>query len=396
MKGKKERVILPPEQSDDLLLPFPKQVQATFRNNTIKIGPVIGLMTEIHPNYKTIFHEILQSEDYTNHYCFVFSPFDIDLDSGTVVGRFLDWDEGERRWHKHTVPIPDVIYNRITYRSAERSSEVKSLFKRIHEDGEVKLFNPHFFSKQTIHKLLQYHPVVKEYLPETRFSATKRTIKQLLQKHDEIFIKPKDGTEGLGIYKITKAGMGYTCHTERQIIHYDSLSLLLNNITATEKARRYVVQQGIHLIQYNGRNIDFRVNMNKNIQNNWVVSGIAAKAAGAESVTTHVRLGGRVYTCNDILTRIFEDEAQKVRNKIEFAAIDLAIAIEEGIGKPVGELGLDIGIAKDGRVWMFEANSKPGRSIFKFPGLEEEGVHSLNLLYEYAYYLAGFGEQEPS
>lgn len=392
VKGKEEKLILPPAQSNDLLIPFPKQVQAFLQNNMIKIGPVIGLLTDIHPNYKSMFHEILQSKDYTSHYCFVFSPTDINWGRREVMGWFFD-GKGEQglRWKKHILPLPDVIYNRITYRSVEKSAEVKSLFRMAARHSKVKMFNPSFFSKQGIHRLLKNHPLAKEFLPDTRFSAAKRSITQLLAKHDELYIKPGDGAEGLGIYKISKAGEVFNCHTERQITQYGSLDDLLAMAASEDWKRRYIVQQGIRLIQYNGRNVDFRVNLNKNLKNDWVVSGIAGKAAGAESVTTHVRLGGQVYKCGDILGLVFEEQSEEFRRKIESAAVTLAQAIEEEIGKPVGELGLDIGIDQDGRVWMFEANSKPGRSIFRYPGMEAEAAQSINLLFEYSYFLAGFG-----
>jgi len=392
MKGKADELVLPLAQSSDLLLPFSKQVQATFKNNIIKIGPVIGLLTDIHPNYKSMFHEILQSKDYTSHYCFVFSPTDINWGKGEVMGWFFDGkDEQGFRWKKHTLPLPDVIYNRITYRSVEKSAEVKSLFRMAARHSKVKIFNPSFFSKQGIHRLLKNHPLAKDFLPDTRFSAVKRSITQLLAKHDEVFVKPGDGAEGLGIYKISKAGEGFSCHTERRITHFGNLEDLLTAASTEDWKRRYIVQQGIQLIQYNGRNIDFRVNLNKNIANNWVVSGVAGKAAGSESVTTHVRLGGQVYRCGDILNLVFGERSEEFRIKMESAAVTLAQAIEEEIGKPVGELGLDIGIDQDGRVWMFEANSKPGRSIFRYPGMEEEAAQSINLLFEYSYFLAGFG-----
>lgn len=308
------------------------------------------------------------------------------------MGWFFDGkDEQGFRWKKHTLPLPDVIYNRITYRSVEKSAEVKSLFRMASRYSKVKIFNPSFFSKQGIHRLLKNHPLAKDFLPDTRFSAVKRSITQLLAKHDEVFVKPGDGAEGLGIYKISKAGEGFSCHTERRITHFGNLEDLLTAASTEDWKRRYIVQQGIQLIQYNGRNIDFRVNLNKNIANNWVVSGVAGKAAGSESVTTHVRLGGQVYRCGDILNLVFGERSEEFRIKMESAAVTLAQAIEEEIGKPVGELGLDIGIDQDGRVWMFEANSKPGRSIFRYPGMEEEAAQSINLLFEYSYFLAGFG-----
>jgi hypothetical protein len=40
----------------------------------------------------------------------------------------------------------------------------------------------------------------------------------------------------------------------------------------------------------------------------------------------------------------------------------------EGI---IAEIGFDLGIDRHGDVWFFEANSKPGRSIFSHPELRD-------------------------
>ncbi|MNN57292.1 Endospore coat-associated protein YheD [compost metagenome] len=37
----------------------------------------------------------------------------------------------------------------------------------------------------------------------------------------------------------------------------------------------------------------------------------------------------------------------------------------------MAELGLDLGVDRDGRVWIIEANTKPGRSIFRKLGQEK-------------------------
>ena len=57
---------------------------------------------------------------------------------------------------------------------------------------------------------------------------------------------------------------------------------------------------------------------------------------------------------------------------------------------PVGEWGLDVAIDEDGRVYVFEANAKPGRAIFRHPNLRSAGRVSANLVVEYAASLAGY------
>lgn len=91
-----------------------------------------------------------------------------------------------------------------------------------------------------------------------------------------------------------------------------------------------------------------------------------------------------------MLTYIFKEKASIIAKDIEEATIKLASAIEFPLNKPIEELRLDIGVGTDGKVWMFEANSLPGRSIFKHPSLKNSDNYSISLLFEYAYYLSNF------
>ena len=129
----------------------------------------------------------------------------------------------------------------------------------------------------------------------------------------------------------------------------------------------YVVQQGIRLVEIESCPIDFRFHMHKNGQNEWVTAGIGAKKAGRGSVTTHIKNGGSLMTPGNALSRAFGSQSTEVLEKARKVAVKMSEAIERNYPHRLGELGLDLGIDKDGDIWMFEANAKPGRSIFKHP-----------------------------
>jgi len=158
-----------------------------------------------------------------------------------------------------------------------------------------------------------------------------------------------------------------------------------------------VVQQGIRLIEIDKCPIDFRFHMHKDGNNDWVVAGIGAKKAGRGSVTTHIKNGGSLMTPEQALSRTFKDRASEVLQEAKAVAIKLSEAIERNYNHTLGELGLDIGIDQDGAVWMFEANAKPGRSIFKHPALREQGRASLEYILDHCLYLSKFRrKEEPS
>jgi hypothetical protein len=154
--------------------------------------------------------------------------------------------------------------------------------------------------------------------------------------------------------------------------------------------RIYMMQQGIQLMKYEGSATDFRVHLHKNGRGKWEVVGIGAKVAGDGAVTTHVHNGGRVVGGDTVLREWYGSQFPEMRAKLEDVAICVATRMEGMLQGPCGEWGLDIGLDEEGRVWIFEANAKPGRAIFRHPDLREAGRIGANRVIEYAAFLAGY------
>ncbi|GAA3330126.1 hypothetical protein GCM10020331_081410 [Ectobacillus funiculus] len=66
------------------------------------------------------------------------------------------------------------------------------------------------------------------------------------------------------------------------------------------------------------------------------------------------------------MDEIFPDpvERESVLQKLTTAVLLLSESIDTHLDGCIGEIGFDLGLDKTGKVWLFEANSKPGRSIF--------------------------------
>jgi D-alanine-D-alanine ligase-like ATP-grasp enzyme len=91
-----------------------------------------------------------------------------------------------------------------------------------------------------------------------------------------------------------------------------------------------------------------------------------------------------------VLRSAFGARAEQVLEHAKEVAIKLAEAIERNYAHRLAELGFDLGIDQNENVWMFEANAKPGRSIFKHPSLKAQGRTSHVNLYEHCLYLSRF------
>lgn len=64
-----------------------------------------------------------------------------------------------------------------------------------------------------------------------------------------------------------------------------------------------------------------------------------------------------------VLRARFGRSRRRVRGRINRAATDIVNALDEILDGPLGELGLDLGIDRRGRVWLIEVNAKPYRKV---------------------------------
>lgn len=96
--------------------------------------------------------------------------------------------------------------------------------------------------------------------------------------------------------------------------------------------------------------------------------------------------GGMVKTLEEIFPNTAKRET--VLARLRDAALTLSRCLDETSDTLIGEIGFDFGVDEQGNIWMFEANSKPGRSIFKHPGLKEADERTALLPLAYAVHLS--------
>ncbi|GGD74208.1 YheC/YheD family endospore coat-associated protein [Paenibacillus nasutitermitis] len=369
-------------------------------DNEVQLGPLIGILTDSELRSsnspfgaRTGYIRQLIRMGEQKAYFFAFTPRDINWEQEKVNGYFLNSQGG---WYRKIVSLPDVVYNRLPSRRAETTSTITSLRERFIRK-QIPFFNWSFFNKSDVYKLLDQDVEALAHLPESVNNPRPDKIKEMLEKHQFIYYKPTAGSLGIGIYRLTyNPKRGYFARYRRNntnvLLRFTNFNSLMRMLQARHRSglERYVCQQGVRLIEIDGCPIDFRFHMHKNGNNDWVPVGIGAKKAGRGSVTTHIKNGGSLLTPEQALSKTFGDQADEMLQKAKKISIKLSEAIERNFPHTLGELGLDLGIDKNGEVWMFEANAKPGRSIFSHPALRSEGRASLAHILDHCMYLSKF------
>ncbi|MBN8209307.1 YheC/YheD family protein [Bacillus sp. NTK071] len=365
------------------------------KGNSLHIGPLVGIFTagftkdSMRPigERSMYFAKLLSSATKCGAVGFVFGAHQINWKSGTIKGLMYN----KRGWYRATVPIPDVVYDRLPNRSSEAIEQVSDTMQKLQSQYFTPWFNPGFFDKWTMFEKLREDQIVKQYLPETLLNPKSSILSRMLNDYEQVYIKPANGSLGLGIQQILKPANEkyYYCRfrteKENRLRRYTSLTRLLKT-QYPNGLKGLIVQQGIDLHRINQRPMDYRVHTNKNKEGKWEVSAIAAKIAGAGSLTTHMASDGTVKTIGELASEFGIN--RQIETDLMEASLQLSRAIDLKLPGFIGEIGFDLGVTKEGQIYLFEANSKPGRGIFSHARLKSEEARTRSLPMEYAIFLA--------
>ncbi|MEH7072448.1 YheC/YheD family endospore coat-associated protein [Neobacillus drentensis] len=391
-----DRISISRKIQDALRFPsFNIPLHVFFDNQSLIIGPLVGIFTAgftslpLEPigDRTEFFSKLLSVNKMVGAQAFIFGEQHIDWEQGTIEGFFYQ----NQGWEKVEVPFPNVIYDRLPNRRSENSPRSIKVRERLQREYLIPWYNPGFFNKLDIHDRLIQDETVAHFLPDTLPFTSFSSIETMLSNYGHVFIKPKNGSLGLGVHQVIydKYSDDYFCRYQdssgvNRLRKFSSLERLMETVFANQSLDSMLVQQGIHLLRSESRPIDFRVHTNKDDLGNWHVSALAAKLAGLGSVTTHARSGGDIKTIEELFSN---EVCTLYKEKLSNAALLLSQSLDRHVEGIIGEIGFDLGIDRCGDVWLFEANSKPGRTIFTHPELKEFDLLTRKLSIAFAVFL---------
>ncbi len=365
-------------------------------NKNIHIGPTIGILATtlaLKGQYDptSIRAELIYLSNVSkslNGQIFIFTPGSINWNDKTTRGYI--YQKGS--WVGATYPLPDVVYDRISSRTSENKN--LNTKKNLMQLPYLKYFNPSFLNKWKVYQMLVTDNILKPYLPETKiFNA--ENMQEMMQKYKTLFIKPSNGSLGKGIIRAKISGKGEISFViygnSRYKSQADNVEEFIKKTTRIRGEKPYIVQQGINMANYRGSTFDLRIIFQKNKKGNWQIGKKFVRVAPRGSSVSNLSSGGRVEISRKVLRYIFfkNERIDSKFEEVQKLCSRVANTLEEKSGGIYGELGLDIGIDKNGALWLIEVNSKPRKTTeTEFSTLVVRRTFKRPL--EFASLLAGF------
>ncbi|CAM3045745.1 YheC/YheD family protein [Paenibacillus sediminis] len=321
-----------------------------------------------------------------------FTPCFLKLDDIHVgTGYSKAYVHDQSRYTTRVIPTPSVIHNRALYINEESHQHIQKLA----EQGIV-IFNMYNrYGKDQIHHLLRLKPEFSRHLPETD-TATSSHIQQMMDRYDDLIIKPCNGSVGSGImrlhyskssWKLTyQDKMNKNSWAQVQLRKTELPLLLLRKIST----HPYLVQQRISLLEYNKKPFDLRVTVQRGIDGAWSVTGMFAKVAPANTFVTNIAQGGSVFSIHHILQETLGSKylADYLIHETEQLVLQIAQYLSEYLPN-IADLGIDIGISQFAEVYFIECNGRDQRYGFRIAQMHETWKNTYSEPIAYARYLLG-------
>lgn len=295
---------------------------------------------------------------------YFFTLSDIDWEQLKVNGYY--WNES-KVWTKTTYPLSEVIYDRCFGDGSKEKSKVlrETIFNR---KLPIKVFNEaiKITKKETYQHLMNYCEV-NNHVP-TFLPYTPEKLRQLMNEYESIYIKPNNLYKGKGVMKVTRKVKTYEINfregkTNQVIFCHDFQSLLDQINSLLLENYEYVLQAEIQLSTFLGNRFDVRVMLQKREPSVWEVSAVNARIAPVGSVITSPRSGGNVLRIKDVLASSFPGREVEILEQIKTISKEIGYKMEDKYGF-LGELGIDLGIDVNGKVWLIEVNGRPLKVSF--------------------------------
>lgn len=358
----------------------------------LQLGPFLGILgrpqkSSPYGEQTAFFRRLIARAKLMHIYAYVFAPADVSAATTTVMGHRPY--KNSTTWVVRRCPIPDVVFDRGFFRGAERVRVAKMRLQLVDEFG-VRLFNTDIGSKWDVHQKLLAEEDLKTFLPET-LMADQDSIKDLLDRHGIVYAKPIYGNQGRHVFRIRyrRGKIAYQAHLRRGKtvrVSVPTTAEVMAALKATGEKYPFIAQQGLSLKKVEGRATDLRALVQRDRSGEWRLTGVGVRVGARSGVVSNLHAGGRATKIDVLVSKPDRRiKAEALEKRIE----ELVLKVAETLGRQhlLGELGIDLGLDTDGRLWVIEVNLRPGRATFRQAGLIESWRRSGRAPLEFALHL---------
>ncbi|WP_144513095.1 YheC/YheD family protein [Bacillus sp. FJAT-22090] len=308
---------------------------------------------------------------------FYFTPKAVNFVNRSIKGQV--YENGS--WKERIMPFPDVIYNA---GSPEKLAISKEIIEKL--KSEIPFTTNSIGNKWNINERLKEAKNFSNYLIPSEVIKNLDSFYKFLTAFQKVVFKPIDGRKGKGIYLISIKEDGFEVRKNSENECY-SKEQLDEFIKEKLSSGTFIIQPYIRSITSSGQIYDFRLHVQKNGEGKWVITTIYPRIAPKGSIIPNINNGGYTNYLTPFLEQEFKEKAFNMKRTLEHFALSLASHLDQlqmmKFGEVVDELGIDVGLDENMKIWIYEVNWRPGCPPAFYLELDVV-IHTI----QYAMYLA--------
>jgi len=220
---------------------------------------------------------------------------------------------------------------------------------------------------------------LKSHVPKTLLFS-KDNLRKMLHRFNTIYFKPTNGSGGINIVRIKKTDHQFIAqhNTDNKVFH--SQNDLYYWLKAFAGNRSFILQKGIALAKTNVRPFDIRVMVQKTKKGKWKTTALVCKVGQPGKVVTNYHQGGESRLINSTLKNAGynNEKTKEYKKKLRHLGVRVARTFSRH-NKGFKELGLDVALDQNKRIWILEVNTRP--QIYPLKELKNKSVYNKIIKY---------------
>ncbi|MCY0874755.1 MAG: YheC/YheD family protein [Firmicutes bacterium] len=239
----------------------------------------------------------------------------------------------------------------------------------------IPVFDPirEFYDKWEMHRLLSQESTAPAKLLATELLSA-QSLTRMLKRYRSVYVKPLGTWGGKQISRIDRVAGSDTWRWRRQgrlkASPAYTLAAVRARILRVYLPRHSIVQQAAPVLSIKGRPFDIRVHMQREPDRSWVCAGILVRVSGTQSIVSNVgATEGKVLPLADVTKIVLRSPA--IRKQVPISAEQAGLAIAHSLDRyqDFEEIGVDLGLGRKGKLWVFEVNTNdrfgsPSQKLF--------------------------------
>lgn len=284
-----------------------------------------------------------------------FSYLSIDFENKRIKGfKYLD---GE--WMQVEATFPNVVIN-ISSPKTVQQSEIGKKLKELVPFTSFPVGN-----KMKVYKMVKNGKKFADYLIPSLKLKTGNDFLLLMNHYSRVVIKPYSGNKGKKILFLEKLVDNQFLVIDGDMMQTIPEENILSRIKDLIKERNYLIQPYIECKTKAGLTYDFRLHVQKNGLGKWEITLIYPRISGGSKLVSNISSGGYRGELDIFLQEEFKDPLI-IKHKLEQFALDFSYHLDKIYQCSFDELGIDVGIDNNQKLWVFEVNWRPGSKHREF------------------------------